>query len=333
MSFTYTAEQEELRSSLRHLLAARAGSAELRAVIDSGEFDRTLWSRLADQLGLHGLGIPEEFGGAGFSAREVAVAFEETGRVLLAAPFFSTVGLAASVLLAGDDESAKKELLPGIADGSTIATVALCGPSGAFDIADLTAPPVQAVRGDAGWALTGDTAFVTDGLVADLVLVPARTGAGVSLFAVEAADESVTRVAMQALDLTRPLAKIAFASTPARLIGTDGAAEPGLRTGLEHAIAYLAAEQVGAAQRCLDLSVDYAKVRVQFERPIGSFQAIKHKAADMLVAVETARSAALYAAQSIADGSDETSLAVAMAGVYCSDAFFSVAAETIQIHG
>ncbi|SHN17189.1 acyl-CoA dehydrogenase family protein [Cryptosporangium aurantiacum] len=333
MNFSFSDEQEQLRSTLRRLLSERASSERLREILETDDrVDRTLWSLLAGQLGLLGLGIPEEYGGAGFGPVETTVVFEELGRALAAVPYFSTIGLAVNALLAADDEAARKDLLPGIADGSTLATLAISerGGDGGIDLAAVT---TTAAGGDGTWRLTGEKAFVTDGVSADLVLVVARSEAGLGLFAVAGDAENLARENMAPLDLTRPLARIRFEGTPARLVGAEGAAEPGLRVALDRAVAALAAEQAGGAARCLDMAVEYAKVREQFGRPIGSFQAIKHKAADMMVRVETAKSAAYYAAWAAADSSSEASLASALAAAYCADAYVDVAAENIQIHG
>jgi alkylation response protein AidB-like acyl-CoA dehydrogenase len=332
MTLVYSEEQQELRDAVRRLLADKAGSAELRTTIDSDDgYDHSLWSQMAEQIGLHGLAIPEEFGGAGFTFVELSIVFEEMGRALLAGPFFSSVGLAANLLLCSDDDAAKKDLLPGIAEGATIATAAFSGLDGSIALDDVA---LTAANVDGGWTVDGEAAYVTDGLVADLILVVAKSDGGLSLLAVDGTADGVTRVDMPALDLTRRLAKITFAGAPARLIGTAGSAAAGVQAGLDRATACLAAEQVGAAQFCLDQAVAYSKVRVQFERPIGSFQVIKHRAADMLMKVETARSAAMYAASAIGDDlADEIDLAVAIAGAFCPDAFFDVAADNIQIHG
>jgi alkylation response protein AidB-like acyl-CoA dehydrogenase len=175
--------------------------------------------------------------------------------------------------------------------------------------------------------------FVLDGHTADLILVAARTSAGVSLFAVEGGASGLTRTALSTMDQTRKQAKLEFDSTPARLIGTDGAGWNVLSTVLDLAAVALAAEQVGGAQRCLDMAVEYAKVRVQFGRPIGSFQAIKHKCADMLLEVESAKSAAYYAGWCAAEMNEELPSVASLAKAYCSEAYFHAAAENIQIHG
>ncbi len=252
------------------------------------------------------------------------------GASLLCAPFFSTVALATNALLTSGDTSAQEYLLPGIAAGETIATLAFTEDSGRWDPEGVT---LAATPSGDGWSLNGHKSFVIDGHVAGLVLVVGRTAAGLSLFGVKGDAEGLTRTPLATMDQTRKQARLEFADTPAWLIGTDGGAEPGLRKTLDLAAVALAAEQVGGAQRCLDSSVEYAKTRIQFGRPIGSFQAIKHKCADMLLEVESAKSAAYYAGWAAAEDSDELPVVASLAKSYCSEAYFHAAAENIQIHG
>jgi alkylation response protein AidB-like acyl-CoA dehydrogenase len=289
-----------------------------------------VWSQMADQLGLQSLTIPEEFGGSGFSYVELIVVLEEMGAALLCAPFFSTVALGANALLTSGDNSAQADLLPGIASGETIATLAFTEDSGRWDIGGVA---LAATPSGDGWVLNGHKSFVLDGHVADLILVVARTDAGVSLFSVAGDAGGLTRTPLATMDQTRKQARLEFDGTPARLIGADGGAEAGLSKTLDLAAVALAAEQVGGAQRCLDTAVEYAKTRIQFGRPIGSFQAIKHKCADMLLEVESSKSAAYYAGWAAAEDSDELPVVASLAKSYCSEAYFHAAAENIQIHG
>jgi alkylation response protein AidB-like acyl-CoA dehydrogenase len=285
---------------------------------------------MADQLGLQSLTIPEEFGGSGFTYVELLVVLEEMGSALLCAPFFSSVALAANALLTSGDDEAKKSFLPGIASGETIATLAITEDNGKWDFGGIECKAEK--KGD-GWVLDGHKMFVIDGHVANLIIVAARTKAGVSLFAVQDDAAGLTRKPLPTMDQTRKQARLEFSGTPATLIGTDGGAEPGLTKTLDLAAVALAAEQVGGAQHVLDASVEYAKTRIQFGRPIGSFQAIKHKCADMLLEVESAKSAAYYAAWAAAEDSDELPVVASLAKSYCSEAYFHAAAENIQIHG
>jgi alkylation response protein AidB-like acyl-CoA dehydrogenase len=240
------------------------------------------------------------------------------------------VALAANLLVTSGDDAAKKDYLPGIADGSTIATVALAESSGRWDAEGVT---LQASRAGDGWSLTGEKLYVLDGHVADLILVVARTGEGVSVFATTKGAAGLTTTPLSTMDQTRKQARVNFDSTPARLLGAEGQGWEAVSKMLDLAAVALAAEQVGGAQKVLDMAVEYAKVRVQFGRPIGSFQAIKHKCADMLLEVESAKSAAYYAAWAAVEDSDELPVVASLAKSYCSEAYFHATAENIQIHG
>ena len=331
MNFAFSEEQEELRRTVRSFLEQKSPEAEVRRLMETTEgYDPAVWKQMGEQLGLQGLAVPEDFGGSGFSYIELGVVLEEMGRALLAAPYFSTVVLAANTLLHCGDDAAKKEYLPGIASGETIATLAFTEDAGRWDADGIQ---MQASGSGDRWTLDGTKMFVLDGHVADLVLVAARTGAGISLFAVSGDAQGLTRTPLSTMDQTRKQARLEFSGTPARLIGSDGGGWDVLSRVLDLAAVGLAAEQVGGAQRCLEMSVEYAKVRVQFGRPIGSFQAIKHKCADMLLEVESAKSAAYYAMWAASELNDELPVVASLAKAYCSDAYFHAAAENIQIHG
>jgi alkylation response protein AidB-like acyl-CoA dehydrogenase len=331
MNFAFSEEQEELRSSVRRFLEDKSPMTEVRRLMETSEgYDPAVWKQMGEQLGLQAIAIPEEYGGVGFGYVELTVIFEEMGAALLCAPYFATVALAANALLSSGDERAKKDLLPGIASGETIATLALTEDTGRWDLDGVT----LAATGKGGeWKLDGHKMFVIDGHTADLILVAGRTAKGVSLFAVESGAAGLTRTPLATMDQTRKQARIEFSGTPARLVGEDGGAGPALSRTLDLAAVALAAEQVGGAQRCLDMAVDYAKTRIQFGRPIGSFQAIKHKCDDMLLEVESAKSAAYYAGWAAAEDSDELPVVASLAKSYCSEAYFHAAAENIQIHG
>jgi alkylation response protein AidB-like acyl-CoA dehydrogenase len=331
MNFAFSDEQEELRTAVRRFLADKSPETEVRRLMDTTEgYDPAVWSQMADQLGLQSLTIPEEFGGSGFTYVELIVVLEEMGSALLCAPFFSTVALAANALMTSGDDEAKKSYLPGIASGETIATLAITEDNGKWDFSGIAC---AAEKSGDGWVLNGHKMFVIDGHVANLIVVAARSAAGVSLFAVDGEATGLTRTALPTMDQTRKQARLEFSDVPATLIGVDGGAEAGLSKTLDLAAIALAAEQVGGAQRVLDASVEYAKTRIQFGRPIGSFQAIKHKCADMLLEVESAKSAAYYAGWAAAEDSDELPVVASLAKSYCSEAYFHSAAENIQIHG
>jgi alkylation response protein AidB-like acyl-CoA dehydrogenase len=317
-------ELRELRETLRRFFADKSPSAQVRRLMATDEgYDPKVWAQMAEQLGLQGLAIPEEYGGAGFGMRELAVVMEEMGRALVCAPFLSSVVLAGYALLHSGDEDAARRLLPGIADGSALAALAWMEDE-RWDVrhVEMAARPA----GD-GWVLDGVKTYVLDGHVADLVLVVARREGRPALFAVRGGADGLTRVPLPTLDQTRKMARLEFDGVRARPVG---AYDPRV---LDTAAVALAAEQLGGAQRTLEMTVEYVKVRRQFGRPIGGFQAVKHRCADMFVLVESARSAVLHAADT-ADGDPEgLPAAAALAKAYCSEAFFHVAAEAVQLHG
>uniref|UniRef100_A0AAU2AAB1 Acyl-CoA/acyl-ACP dehydrogenase n=1 Tax=Streptomyces sp. NBC_00093 TaxID=2975649 RepID=A0AAU2AAB1_9ACTN len=328
---TFTEEHETLRSTLRRFLADKAPSEAVRRSMESDEgHDPALWRQMADQLGLHGLALPEEYGGFGGGPVELGIVLEELGRVLLPSPYFATVALAGQALAVSGDDTAKARWLPAIADGSLTGTLALAEAGGSWRVEDVAA---SAERDAEGWRVSGTKMFVIDGHSADLLLVVARADTGPGLFAVDGTAPGVTRTRLETLDPTRRLARIDLDGAVALRVGPEGDATEYLRTVVDRVAVALAAEQVGGAQACLDASVEYAKVRVQFGRPIGSFQAIKHKCADTLLQVEAARSAA-YRAMAVADGEPaELPVSAALAAAYCANAFTHAAKENIQIHG
>jgi alkylation response protein AidB-like acyl-CoA dehydrogenase len=326
-----TAEQEELRASVRKFLADRVPITAVRELMEGDDGgDAAVWAVAAQQLGLQGLAIPEEFGGSGFSFAEQAIVLEELGAALYGGPYLASAVLAANALLRSGDEAAKKAYLPGIASGDLIATVAFTEDDGSWEPG---ATRLTATSSAAGWALAGHKSFVLDGHTAGLILVVGRTDAGLSLFAVPSDAAGLRRTALPTLDQTRKLARLEFDAVPATLVGADGGAEEVLAATLDIAAVAQAAEQLGGAQRALDMAVEYAKVRHQFGRPIGSFQAIKHRCADLLLEVESLRSAVQYAAAAVAEDSAEVPVVAALLKAYASDVYFHVAAENIQIHG
>jgi alkylation response protein AidB-like acyl-CoA dehydrogenase len=331
VNFAFSEEQEELRRITRQFLESKSPEATVRELMDTTEgYDPKVWQQMAGELGLQSLIIPEDLGGQGYTFIELTVVLEEMGRALLCAPYFSTVVLAANTLLHSGDDAAKKEHLPGIAEGSTIATLALTEPNGKWDESGIEA--TATADGD-GWTLSGTKMFVLDGHVADLIIVAAKTDKGTSLFTVAGDASGLTRTALSTMDQTRKQAKLELADVPATLLGTEGEGWKVLERVLDLAAVALAAEQVGGAQKVLEEAVQYAKDRVQFGRPIGSFQAIKHKCADMLLEVESSKSAAYYAAWCAAELNDELPSVASLAKAYCSEAYFHAAAENIQIHG
>lgn len=319
-------ELEEFRRTLRRFFAECASTAQTRVLMETPEgYDDAVWKRMANELGLQGLTIPEKFGGSGYSFIELGTVFEEMGYALVCAPFFSTVAMAASTLISCDDVKVQQTWLPRISDGSLIATVAY---------ADVDHRPVIATPRDGGWSLTGQKTFVLDGTIAELLLVLASTSDGMGIFAVDTTTHGPRAVAQNSIDCTRKLAKLTFDDTTADMVVSPG--DEGRRVVVEAtelATIALAREQVGGTQACLDMTVDYAKARHQFGRPIGSFQAVKHQLADLAMNLESSRSVAHWACRCAANEAADTSLAAALAGAVCADTYVSASATTIQLHG
>jgi alkylation response protein AidB-like acyl-CoA dehydrogenase len=330
MALIPTDEQEALRDVMRGFLQKYSTESDVRTVMDGDEgYDAAAWRTAAEQIGVQGLAIPEEMGGGGFGFDELSIVMEESGRTLFPAPLLSTAVLATSALLSVGGSHAG-ELLARIAGGDLIATVAVSEAKLHWDPTDIT---TVAEESGGRWVLSGAKPYVLDGAQAGVIIVAARTTAGLSLFAVESGADGLTADPLDSMDKTRRMAAVSFDNTPAVLLGDDGTGWEALSGVYDHALAALACEQVGGAQAALEMTVEYLNVRHQFGRPIGSFQAIKHRCADLLVEVESARSAAAYASAAVAAGSDDASVAASIAKVYCSQAFYHVAAETIQMHG
>ncbi len=326
-------ELDELREAVREFLAAKSGESAVRAAIETG-YDPAVWEQMARQLRLPGLALPGDYGGDGFGLTELEVVLEEMGAALLCSPFFATVVLAAQALLASADEAACARYLPGIAAGRTVATLAAAEGNASWDPAMVSAR-AERVPGDGhrGWALSGKKSFVLDGAIADLVLVVARSTAGPALFAVDRGAPGLRAEPMTTLDLTRPMAALTFDQVPAVLVGAEGQGGWLMSRVLDLACVALAAEQAGGARRCLEMSAGYARTRYQFGRPIGSFQAVKHKCADMLVRVELAEATAREAARLADEAAADFPVAAATAHICCSRAYMFSAAENIQVHG
>jgi alkylation response protein AidB-like acyl-CoA dehydrogenase len=334
MDFLCTDEQLELRATVRDFLASKSAEETVRALMATpAGYDPVVWRQLSDQLGLVGLAVPEEYEGAGFGYVELGIVLEEMGRALLCAPYLSTVALAIEALLRCTDEAARKDLLPGLAAGATIGTLALLEQPGRWDEAGVQMRARRSGAKGSGWVLDGGKRHVLDGHIADLIMVGARTPAGIGLFAVDGAAPGLTRTPVPTLDQTRKQAHLGFAGTPARLIGDEADGWRVIRRVLDTAAILLAAEQVGGASRAVEMAAGYAGMRVQFGRPIGSFQAIKHMCADMLTEVEAARSAAYYGLWALEGDSADVPLAASLAKVYCSAAQVRIAGDVIQVHG
>ncbi|MBI1181750.1 MAG: acyl-CoA dehydrogenase [Alphaproteobacteria bacterium] len=328
MDFSFSHEQEQFRDSLARFLRDKSPTSAVRKLMatDRG-YDPAVWRQLCDDLGVAGLHLPEDVGGSGYGPVELGIALEEQGRALLCAPYLASAVMAGYAVLLGGTEAQRAELLPGIAGGTTIATLAVTESEGLWRAGDVR---LAATASGDGFRLNGRKRFVVDGQNADLLVVAGRTGKGVSLFAVDAAAEGVSRRAVPPMDPTRKLAEIVFDDAPSRLLGAEG--EAPLEAILDAVLVAFAHEMIGGAQALLDSAVAYAKLRVQFGRPIGSFQAIKHRCADLLVQVELAKAAVYQAAQLLADGEDAT-VAASQAKAVAAEAYMHAARECIQFHG
>lgn len=327
ITFIRSDEQTMLGTTLREFLAGAVDFDKVRELSTTETaFDVGVWNGLKD-IGVIGLHIPEEYGGAGMSLSETAVVFEELGRVVAAVPLLSSV-VASSAITFGGSEEMKSRLLPAIADGDSIPTLALYEHSHG----DPSKGETTLVASGDSLTLSGTKRFVTDAPTATSFVVAAQRDGNPVLVVVSAASEGVTVDTTSSLDATRPLGAVRFDDVAVDSNDVIEDAAGAIGWAIDVAATCLASEQVGGAQRCLEISVEYAKTRFQFGRAIGSFQAVKHKCADMLVAVEHARSVALHAADTIADP-DESRIAVPLARSVCSDAFVKVAGDTIQVLG
>lgn len=331
VSYAPTEELDLIRTTARQFLGERLGIERVRELMMSQEgHDPAIWKEMAD-MGWTGLGIPEEHGGTGFGTVEMGVLLEEMGRTATPGPFFASAVLASITIQELATPEQQAELLPSMAAGERIVTLAI------FERArdwSPDSPSTTASRAERGWVVDGTKRAVLSGDSADIILVTAATDDGVGVFAVDATADGVAVKREPALDLTRRQTTIGFDSvavgSEARLGGGDATA--GLTRALALAGVYLAAEQVGGAQTCMEMSVEYAKTRYQFGRPIGSYQAIKHRCANMLMKVEHARSAAYYAAR-VTQDPDELAVAAPLAASVASEAYEWVAGENIQVHG
>lgn len=329
--FQYTDEHGVLRETVRQFIEKKSEEATVRELMATERgYDPATWSQMAEEIGLQGLIIPEEYGGGGFGFTELGIVCEEMGRRLLCAPFLSTAVLAATTLNHCAEPAHKKELLSRIAAGEAIATLAHAEPGNRWDAAAIQ---MQADPHGDGWQLNGLKTPVIDGHVADFILVAARTATGVGLFRVDADAAGMTRTALPPLDLTRKLAAIEFENTAAVRIDAGGDVSKSLDTALLETTAALCSEQYGGNQFVLEMATDYAKSRYQFGRPIGSYQAIKHHCANMLVAAELSKTAVQFAAWCADHKRDDFLEAVCLAKSHCSKAYFEACNTNIQIHG
>lgn len=345
MDFAFTQEQQMIRDTAAAFLAEVSDSAAVRAAMATEQgYDEKLWSRICSEMYWQAIHLPEEVGGMNLSYVEVVAMMEQMGHHLLCAPFLSTICMASNALLLAGSEEQKSQWLGAIAEGSTTATVAFNGGSSSWDADTVTA--ICRAEGDE-FILDGDYRYVIDGHTAGLIIVAAREAGtegaeGVSLFALDAQTAGVTRTWLPTMDQTRKQASINLSEVrvaKSALLGDQGAGAQVLAKVVDLAAIALAAEQVGGAQKLLDMTVEYTSERVQFNRTIASYQAVKHKAADMMLQIEVARSAAYYAAcvasEALEGGplADELAEAANVAKAYCSDAYFAIAGDAMQLFG
>jgi alkylation response protein AidB-like acyl-CoA dehydrogenase len=345
MEFAFTEEQQMIRDTAAQFLADNCDSAAVRrAMATEAGFEPQMWSRICGEMYWSAIHVPEEYGGRGLGYVELVAVMEQMGRYLLCAPFFSSVCLGANALLVAGSDAQKAGYLPRLADGSLRATLAWCDASGRWDAGGVSA---TAVRAGEGFTLNGAYRYVVDGHTAELLVVAARAPGsagrdGISLFALPAESPGVTRTWLPTMDQTRKLAELRFdnVAVPASaLLGTEGAGGAALEKTLALATIALAAEQAGGAQQILDMAVAYTRERHQFGRAIASFQAIKHKAADMMLKAEAAKSAVYYAAcvaqEALCGGEqgEELAEAASLAKAYCSETYFFNAGTALQMHG
>ena len=336
MQFTFTHEQDEFRTVLRRYFAETSPPAKVRRAMETDTgWVASSWREMNQQLGLCGVHVPETYGGQGFGFVELGIVLEEMGRALVCAPYFASAVLATNATLNGASDVQKKVLLPSIASGETIATLAWVESGGDWSPA---ATETIATPSGTRFTLNGTKHFVVDGASADILVVLARAKAtegdtGLSLFLVRSDAKGVTRQPLKTLDPTRKLARIRFDDAEAELIGEAGAAAAPMTKTLQQAAICLASEMVGGAERLRESALDFAKMRVQFGRPIAQFQSMKHKQAEMLLDVELAKSAAYYAAAAAADDDPDLPALASLAKASASEAYLQTAIHTIQIHG
>ncbi len=337
MDFGFSEEQEMLRESARQFLESECPMTYVRQMMDDEVgYSEEQWQKMAE-LGWLGLIFPEQYSGAGLDLVDLVVVLEEMGRCVMPGPFFATVLLGGSAIQFGGSDAQKRAYLPRIIDGSLKTTLAHLEESARWDADGIQ---LRATASGNGYRLSGTKLFVPDAHNAGLLVVAARTGGsgtdGITLFLVDGKAAGLKIRTLKTMDQTRKLCEVRFDDVEVgadAVLGEVGKAWPILDAVVDRAKVAISAEMCGGAQKVLDMSVEYAKVREQFGKPIGSFQAIQHKCANMMVQVESAKSATYYAAWAVANGVDEAHLTACMAKAYCSDAYRFVSGEGIQIHG
>ncbi|HYB42143.1 MAG TPA: acyl-CoA dehydrogenase family protein [Candidatus Methylomirabilis sp.] len=333
MNFAFTDDQILLRNSVRAALDEQCKPAHVRGTMgDARGFGDALWGEMA-KLGWLGLPFPEEYGGAGLGLVELSLILEELGRAAYPGPYFSSVVLGGLGLMLGGSAAQKEKWLPAVASGQSRLSAALVEESLDWDPG---ATRTAASRSGSGWVLSGVKRFVPWAHVADAVLVPARAPEGVTLFLVDPRAAGVSLSPMVGIDLANRWSEMKLDGVPVSpdaVVGSVGGAGPLLLALLRRAAVGASAEMLGAARRCLDMSVEYAKVREQFGQPIGSFQAIRHRCAEMLLAVENSHAAVYYAAWALNAGAEDAPMAASVCKAYVSEAAREVCGDAIQVHG
>lgn len=336
MDFAFGDEQDDFRETLRRFFAEKSPMSDVRRLMETPEgSDPALWRQMAEELGLQGVHIPEGYGGQGFGFLELGIAMEEMGRALVAGPYFSTICLAANAILNAGTEEQRKALLPGIANGTSIATLALLESTGSHDPGNIEM--VARPEGE-GFVLDGAKQHVTDAQDAQCILVAARLAGttgdkGITLLVVQRDSPGLAVEPLETLDLTRKQAHLGFDGVAAQALGSPGEDAAALRRTLDQAAVCLALENTGGAARCLEMAVAYAKQRFQFARPIASFQAIKHKCAEMLLNVECASACSHWASWVAQDDPQRLAEAAAVALTVSSDTYLHASQENLQVHG
>jgi alkylation response protein AidB-like acyl-CoA dehydrogenase len=336
MRFNFSDEQEEFRVFLRRFLDDKSPTTEVRRLMETDEgYDEAVWKQLSTDLGLPAVHVPEEYGGQGFSYGELGIVLEEMGRALLCAPYFSSAVLATTTILNAGTEEQKRTLLPPLAAGESRAALAFTEDNGLWDSSGVA---MTATSSGGGYTLNGAKSFVLDGHTADRIVALARTpgtsgNEGLSFFTVPGDAAGLTRTLLKTADPTRKQARLEFKGVQAELLGVEGAAAEPLAKTLDLAAVCLANEMVGGAEKLRESALDYAMMRVQFGRQIGSFQTMKHRSADMLLEVELAKSAAYYAAAAAAEEDEDLPALASLAKASASQAYMQTAINTVQIHG
>jgi len=336
MKHSFTDEHEQFREFVRKFMGANSDTTEVRRLMETDiGYDTDVWNNLSESLGLPGVHIPEEYGGQGFGPVELCIALEEMGRSLYCAPYFGSSVLATTAILNAGSTHDKEKLLPDLAAGKRIAALALAESRGQWDAAGIE---MIATKTNGAYTLNGEKSFVLDGHSADFIVVVARQADssgedGITFFTVEGDAQGLDRRLLNTIDETRKLSVLRFNNVEATPLGTVGSGAQALQKTLVLSYVALANEMMGGAQKLLESALEYAQMRVQFGRAIGSFQSMKHKLADLLLDVELAKTTAYYAAESAEECAKDMTAVASMAKAYASDTYMKVAIACIQIHG